>query len=213
MATYDQGGGCPCGLQKTCTPDCSLYQTYCTHTWVYDGTGGGHRGEYVHKCSKCGKEDWFAHPKGVVNVPANTIPQRVNLGAKLAATLDELEKAKIKGLEQQANADLEKIRKERASLSHLKDETIATITAAIEAGRVPHIKVKDYTRQEWIRKAIKSGAAHQDIWNELTSWARANALVVIAKEDHDGVGIESWISLTVHPVRPGTRSYSWENKE
>lgn len=28
MAKYDQGGGCPCGLQKECDPDCEHYYVW-----------------------------------------------------------------------------------------------------------------------------------------------------------------------------------------
>ena len=217
MAAFDQGGGCPCGLQKECTPDCSLYKTNCTHDWVYDGTGGGHRGEYVHKCSKCGKDDWFAKPEPrVVSVPANSIPQHANLGSKLAATLDELESDKIKSVADKENADLEKIRKERAALEVLRDETINQITNSIESGKVPRIVVKSYEKRQWILDAVKGNAAHQAVWENLKSWARTNALVIRVIEEHDGGGMESWISITVDPVRPGTRDsrgHSWENKE
>lgn len=34
----------------------------CAHKWKYDGHGGGHQGQYVHKCTKCGASDWFAEP-------------------------------------------------------------------------------------------------------------------------------------------------------
>jgi hypothetical protein len=138
--------------------------------------------------------------RGDTNMPTET------LGQKLAATLDDLEKAKIEGLEKQANADREKIRKERLSLTRLKDDTIASLTASIVDGRVPLIKIKDYDRKKWVQEAVKGKAAHQDIWNELTSWARSNALHMKIEDAHDGVGIESWINLTVVPVRPGTRS-------
>jgi len=138
--------------------------------------------------------------RGDKNMPTET------LGQKLAATLDELEQAKIKGLEQQANADREKIRQERIKLSRLKDDTIATLTASIVEGKVPLVKIKDYDQKKWVQDAVKSKAAHQDIWDELTDWARKNALYIKIEDAHDGVGIESWINLTVVPVRPGTRS-------
>lgn len=138
--------------------------------------------------------------RGDTNMPTET------LGQKLAATLDELEKAKIEGLEKQANADREKIRKERLSLTRLKEDTIANLTASIVEGKVPLIKIKDYDRRKWVQEAVKGKAAHQDIWNELTAWARSNALHIKIEDAHDGVGIESWINLTVVPVRPGYRS-------
>jgi hypothetical protein len=144
-----------------------------------------------------------------VNSPSN----KKSLGEQLSATLDELESAKIKSLAEQANADLEKIRKERAALEALKDETIKQITADIERGKVPRILVMSYDKQKWIRKAGNGTAPFQEVWDQFKSWARSNALVIVVKEEHDGAGIQSWLSITVHPVRPGTRGYSWENKE
>ena len=52
---------------------------------------------------------------------------------------------------------------------------------------------------------MKGKAAHQDIWDGLRNWAREQALIVVAHEDHDGMGMDSWITLTADAVRPGTR--------
>ena len=30
------------------------------HQWVYDGKGGGHRGEYDFTCMVCGATDWIS---------------------------------------------------------------------------------------------------------------------------------------------------------
>ena len=30
------------------------------HVWVYDGKGGGHRGEYDFDCTVCGATDWVS---------------------------------------------------------------------------------------------------------------------------------------------------------
>jgi hypothetical protein len=149
---------------------------------------------------------FWTTPEDVKLLETATAMTTQTLGQKLAATLDELEKAKIEGLEKQASADREKIRKERLSLTRLKDDTISTLTASIIDGRVPLIKIKDYDRRKWVQEAVKGKAAHQDIWNELTAWARSNALHIKIEDAHDGVGIESWINLTVVPVRPGYRS-------
>ena len=149
---------------------------------------------------------FWTTPEDVKLLETATAMTTQTLGQKLAATIDELEKAKIEGLEKQANADREKIRKERLSLTRLKDDTIATLTSSIEEGKVPLIKIKDYDQKKWVQDAVKSKAAHQDIWDELTAWARKNALYIKIEDAHDGVGIESWINLTVVPVRPGTRS-------
>lgn len=129
----------------------------------------------------------------------------MKLGEKLAKTVDELEAAKIKKLDEQAAADLAKVRKERQELHNFVDDFRQYLIDTITADRVPAQKVKNYERQQWIRDAVKGTAKHQDIWNGLRNWAREQALTIIAREEHDGMGMESWITLTVNAVRPGTR--------
>ncbi len=129
----------------------------------------------------------------------------MKLGEKLAKTVDELEAAKIKALEEKAAADLAKIRKERQELFNFVDDFRQYLIDTITAEKVPAKKVTNYDRQCWIREAVKGTAAHQDIWNGLRNWAREQALVIIAREDHDGMGMDSWITLTADAVRPGTR--------
>ena len=127
------------------------------------------------------------------------------LGSKLANTIKELEAAKIKSLEEKAAADLAKIRKERQELFNFVDEFRQHLIDTITAGKVPVKKIRDYERQRWIRDAMKGNATHQDIWNELRDWARKQALIIVAREEHDGIGMSNWIVLTADAVRPGTR--------
>ena len=127
------------------------------------------------------------------------------LGEKLSKTIDELEAAKIKELEAKAAADLAKVRKERQELFNFVDDFRQYLIDTIVAEKVPAKKVTSYDRQRWIRDAVKGSAAHQDIWNSLRDWAREQRLVIVAREEHDGMGMDSWITLTAEPVRPGTR--------
>lgn len=131
--------------------------------------------------------------------------EQQTLGAKLAKTLDELEVAKIKSLEEKAAADLAAIRKERQELFNFVSDFRQSLIDTITAGKVPAVKVREYNRQRWIREAIKGTAAHQDIWNELRDWARKQLLIIVTEEGHDGVGVKSWLVLTAHAIRPGTR--------
>lgn len=135
----------------------------------------------------------------------DSVMKQTTLGEKLAKTIDELEAAKIKALEEKAAADLAKVRKERQELFNFVDDFRQYLIDTIVAEKVPAKKVTGYDRQKWIREAVKGDAKHQDIWNGLRDWAREQRMVVIAREDHDGMGIDSWITLTVEPVRPGTR--------
>ena len=121
----------------------------------------------------------------------------MKLGEKLAKTFAELEVAKIKELEAKAAADLAKIRAEREVLDNFVNEFRQYVTDTITAEKVPAKKIRDYTRQQWIRDAVKGTAKHQDIWDGLRNWASNQALIIVPREQHDGVGMESWITLTI----------------
>lgn len=135
----------------------------------------------------------------------NATSKEPRLGDKLAKTIDELEAAKIKALNEKAAADLAKVRRERQELFNFVDDFRQYLIDVIVAEKVPAKKVTNYDRQRWIRDAVKGNAAHQDIWNSLRDWAREQRMTVIAREEHDGMGMESWITLTAEPVRAGTR--------
>lgn len=140
-----------------------------------------------------------------VRTTLNTVTKQPTLGEKLAKTLDELEAANVKELEKQAAADLAKIRRERETHNYFVDDFRQYLIDTIVADKVPAKKIKDYDRQRWVRDAVKGAAAHQDIWNGLRNWAREQGLVIVVREGHDGMGMESWITLTADAVRPGTR--------
>ena len=139
------------------------------------------------------------------HIAHSTQAKQPTLGEKLAKTIDELEAANIKALNEKAAADLAKVRRERHDLFEFVESFKQYLIDTIVAEKVPAKKVTNYDRQQWIRDAVKGNAAHQDIWNSLRDWAREQRIAVIAREEHDGMGMESWITLTVEPVRPGTR--------
>lgn len=121
----------------------------------------------------------------------------MKLAEKLKQTIDELEAARIKGLEAQHNANLEKIRAERLDIQDWLKHITEKMTAQILAGKVPLHKVSDYSRQEWIRNAMMAKAKHQDLWQDyMRDWAKEGLSPVI-HECHDGMGMESWINMSV----------------
>lgn len=66
----------------------------------------------------------------------------VKLGDKLKKTLEELEQARIKGIEAQAAADMEAIRRARADLEDWLEHVRVDLVAQIERGKVPLKKLK-----------------------------------------------------------------------
>lgn len=128
----------------------------------------------------------------------------MKLGEKLKQTLDELEQARIKGLEAQAAADMEAIRRTRAELEDWIEHTRVELVAQIERGKVPLKKVTDYSRKEWLRSASKGHASNHDLWSKFRNFWIKEGLEPVLEEAHDGMGMESWINLTVKvlPSRP-----------
>lgn len=128
----------------------------------------------------------------------------MKLSEKLKKTLDELEQARINGLEAQAAADMEAIRRIRTDLEDWLEHTRVELVAQIERGRVPLKKVKDYGRQDWLRAANKGHASNHDLWSKFRQFWASEGLEPSLEEGHDGGGMESWINLTVKvlPARP-----------
>jgi hypothetical protein len=156
------------------------------------------------KGKKMDSDDWYA---GHGLAPAGTKPYgktEMKLGDKLKKTLEELEQARIKGLEAQAAADMEAIRRVRADLEDWLDHTRTHLVSQIEAGKVPLKKVTDYTRQQWLRDANKGVASNHDLWSKFRQFWISEGLEPVLEEAHDGMGRESWINLTVKvlPARP-----------
>lgn len=130
------------------------------------------------------------------------------LGDKLKKTLNELEQAKIKGLEAQAAADMEAVRRSRADVEDWLEHVKSELVTQINLGRVPLKKVKDYTRQCWLREANKGHAANFDLWSKFRQFWVLEGLEPVLEEGHDGVGVESWINLTVKILPPKARNFS-----
>ena len=68
----------------------------------------------------------------------------MTLGEKLKATFEELEQARIEGAEAQHNADLDKVRRERAAIKDKLDKIKDLFVTQIDAGKVPFKKIENY---------------------------------------------------------------------
>lgn len=126
------------------------------------------------------------------------------LGDKLKQTLNELEQARIKGIEAQAAANMEAIRRARADVEDWLDHTRTHLVSQIEAGKVPLKKVTDYTRRQWLLDANKGVASNHDLWSKFRQFWISEGLEPVLEEAHDGMGMESWVNLSVKvlPARP-----------
>jgi len=144
-----------------------------------------------------------ARDRSYITVYPNKDPE-MKLGEKLKKTLDELEQARIKGIEAQAAADMEAVRRARSDVEDWLEHTKVELVTQIEKGRVPLIKVTDYSRQNWLRDAKKGHASNYDLWTKFRNFWVKEGLEPSIEEAHDGMGIESWINLTVRvlPARP-----------
>lgn len=148
-------------------------------------------------------DDWrSAHGVAEPSTPS------VKLGDKLKQTLEELEQARIKGIEAQAAADMEAIRRTRAELEDWLEHTRLEFVSQIERGKVPLKKVKDYGRQEWLRSANKGHASNHDLWSKFRNFWIKEGLEPFLEEAHDGMGQESWINITVKVLPPRPRNFA-----
>lgn len=129
-----------------------------------------------------------------------------DLGSQLHTIMKELEAAGVTGADAQSRADIDAIRKERDQLKKWLDEVYKLIVDEITSGKVPVVKVKDYSAQDWLRLAVEDKAKHQDLWSTFDKTLSQSGLQVTISEAHDGGGMEGWINLYVRPIHNGTRS-------
>jgi len=127
----------------------------------------------------------------------------MTLGQKLSGTLQEIAAAKIREEEARETAQSAKIRKERAKLDALVERIIEHVRSKIEDGMVPGLRVDAYTHQTWLRQARDGKASHQDIWDRLATWFASEALEIVLREEHDGMGMKSWITVAAAPRQEG----------
>lgn len=126
----------------------------------------------------------------------------MSLGKKLAATL---ETARAMNIRAEALADAKRREEiERARMGRLLviENIRETVTGKIEAGLVPTVRVKDYDKQRWLRDCQAGKAIDIDLFHGLQAWAAENDIGLVFADDHDGVGMESWITVRVNPIEP-----------
>jgi len=227
MAKFDQGGGCPCGLYRECECDMAEVRKVFTvdvgsmpveFAKGYVAAFGDHFQQVgwgwnpdVTKTETDPRQlemVWDARDalteRGVERAvtwgpKAGDGP---SLGDKLKATLAVLEAAKIKGLEEQAAwvaADVAKIERKRADIAHFVENLKNTMIASIDAGKVPLVKVTSYERRMWVEAALKGNALHQMYWREMRDWFGQEKLSIEVTQAHDGVGMDSWLNVTLKP--------------
>lgn len=123
----------------------------------------------------------------------------MTLGNKLKKTLHELEVARIKGINAQHDADLEAIRKEREEIFHFLSSIQESFINKIDTEKVPLKKIDSWDKQKWVDMADKGCAKHQDLWNNFIEFWKSEDLKVKITHAHDGVGVKSWLEMTVVP--------------
>lgn len=126
----------------------------------------------------------------------------MSLGSTLAHTLEENRQRNLQAKAAKDAADKRKIEEERRSYELMITKTRNTLINQIEGGLTPHAKVTAYEHQQWIRKAQKGQATHQDLWVAFYDWATQEELTLIISEEHDGMGMQSWIGVSVEPLTP-----------
>lgn len=137
------------------------------------------------------------------------IHEVTSLGSKLKTTLVELEAANLKNLQDKANADIEKIRKQRQEKVELFEIITQTFINQIENNKVPYEKITNYTLQEWIRNARLGKAEFNDVWYQFVNYFKNEKCGVVIEEGHDGMGMESWIILSLTPQLTNMREIGY----
>lgn len=129
------------------------------------------------------------------------------LGEQLKATLDAIKAKEINQVQRENAKRQSKIERDRLGRKRLIEDLTTSIGSDIAHNKVPSIKVKNYDHQEWLRRVNGLGPRSvtrllpdYDLWFEFISVMHDEGLNVRLVEDHDGVGMNSWINVIVVPI-------------
>lgn len=121
------------------------------------------------------------------------------LGDLLKQTINELERARIDTLKDQAVVRLEKTRKQRAQREKLIEGIKTKITSTIVNGKVPLVKISVSSQTEWINQARQGKADNQDLWRKFISEMGQEKLYIEVNECRSKCGGKSWLEITAKP--------------
>ena len=126
----------------------------------------------------------------------------MSLGSKLADTVERARAANV-ALEKMWDARArEKAERLREKDSGLIEKLRTQITHNIEDGLIPAVKVSSYEEQEKLRQWGRGNGENLDLFESFQAWAAENEIALNFREDHDGGGMSSWITVIVTPAEP-----------
>lgn len=125
----------------------------------------------------------------------------MSLGTMLATTLQNdayavvnREAARLAAIQARKDA----LRKSRVNML---DRFYERIESAITEGKVPAVKVKTYTNRQWIQNAFDRKTEEDvDVMRAFELRLIDEGLDLVLSEEHDGMGIESWLVIRVKPI-------------
>lgn len=124
----------------------------------------------------------------------------MDYGEKLKKIIQNAEASKIDAecaqIEKRNRAAL----KERMKIERLVADLNCDIMYAIERGTIPNIDVKNYALQDLVKDALTGNSKYQDVWNQFTKNLQASGLKIKITHAHDGMGMESWLIISVDPL-------------
>lgn len=126
----------------------------------------------------------------------------MSLGNKLQKIINDEAAAKAKAEADKVEAQRRRDEKARRAQQNIVDRFIEHVNEKIAQGRVPRFKVENFVLQQWVKQCTSRGCDPEgyDIWLQAAKWAFSEGLEVKVVDEHDGMGMKSWVSLVVQPM-------------
>lgn len=130
----------------------------------------------------------------------------MTLGTQLKSNIERIRIEAEEAAERARKAEEAKLAKERSSKVHLVERIKNQFILDIEEGNIPKVTVKNYNDQSWIKSSAgmktygSRDSTNSDVWHDFAMWAASEGMTIKIIDDHDGVGIESWIVISAEPV-------------
>lgn len=123
-----------------------------------------------------------------------------SLGERLHAARRLREEANARDEARRLRIEERKLEEQRRGVRNLIFGLNSKLVEAIEHGHEPVRKISKWEHQTWLREAAKGKAPHnQIIWDDWVSELEEEELRIVLEEDHDGMGMQSWINVRFEP--------------
>ena len=136
----------------------------------------------------------------------------MKLGEKLRDIIRDENRAKFEAARKERDAEDQRRAVVRRDRTQLIDRIKESFIHQIKNNRKPSYRIAPTDFRSWVNRCQTQAIwSDKDIWVSFLIWLDSEDLLVKITEEHDGVGIESWLVVGAEPCIRGSEVSNYES--